>query len=79
MAGLLVFILKPYRLQFFVAMARPLDFAVPHKKGRPLPLLVDAEEAVVRAATNAARCRLWPLPQTRDYAFDFVASHSTGM
>jgi hypothetical protein len=25
-------------------MARPLDFAVPLKKGRPLPLLVDAEE-----------------------------------
>jgi hypothetical protein len=66
MAGLLVFILKPYRFPSPAAMARPLDLALPHKKGRPIPLLVDAEEAVVRAATNAARCRLCPLPQTRD-------------
>ena len=40
-AGLFAFILRLYRCHSSFAMARPLDFAVSHKKGRPLPLLVD--------------------------------------
>jgi hypothetical protein len=43
-AGLFAFIPKRYRLYFSIAMTRAWDFAVPHKKGFSLPLLVDAEE-----------------------------------
>jgi hypothetical protein len=51
-AGLIVFIFELYRCGFSVAMARPLDFAVPHKRGSWFPLLGDAEEVVGRAAAK---------------------------
>jgi hypothetical protein len=62
MAGLLVFIFELYRCRFSIAMARPLDFAVPLKKGRPLPLLVDAEEVKslgLRPTRRDAGCGLY--------------------
>jgi hypothetical protein len=43
-AGLFAFIPKRYRRYFSIAMARAMDFTVPHRKGCSFPLLADAEE-----------------------------------
>jgi hypothetical protein len=57
-AGLFAFIPKRYRLCFSIAMARAMDFTVPHRKGFSFPLLVDAEEVVQSAAAKPNKLRL---------------------